>query len=239
MKKIVFALLLAIIVSTTGVSVLGAPIVPAHAQSINGATSHDSAQPSEATQSADQTPEDTGRDTIALIAHIEERDNAIVASDNIQFNKIESSSGYLVNEKNLVTISCVWYTRQKLKYELGEADPGVGAWKNGEIYGGKYIASVIKNAELGMGGRTSPEKFMARLLEPSEDAMIVLYLGGHTVLIDAIIDGNVYYTDNWPASDLHYGVTEKLEATVEPLSKYLSRPNKKIIQSAVVLTPIS
>ena len=179
------------------------------------------------------------RDTNALIAHIEERDNSIVATGDVQFNKMENSSGYLVDGEQRVTINCVWYTRQKLKYELGEADPGVGAWKSGEIYGGKYVASVIKNADLGMGGRTSPEKFMARLGEPSEDAMIVLYLGGYTVLVDAIIDGNIYYTDNWPASDLYYGVVEKLEATVEPLSKYLSRPNKKIIQSAVVLTPVS
>lgn len=186
----------------------------------------------------EELPADASTDTDALIAHIKARDNGIVNAGDIQFNKIEQSSGYLVNDKAQRTISCVWYTRQKLKYELGEADPGVGAWKKGEIYGGKYVASVFNKLDLGMGGRTSPEKFMARLGEPGEDSMIVLYLGGHTVLIDAIIDGNVYYTDNWPASDLHYGVTEELEVTVEPLSKYLSRPNKKIIQRAVVLTPV-
>lgn len=238
MKKTISALLLAFWVGLAGIGVLSASIGTAQAQSGEGMTSPDGAQPSEAAPSADATAERAQRDTNALIAHIEARDNGIVAAGDIQFNKLESSSGYLVNGKAQVTISCVWYTRQKLKYELGEADPGVGAWRNGEIYGGKYVASVIKNADLGMGGRTSPEKFMARLGEPGEDAMIVLYLGGHTVLIDAIIDGNVYYTDNWPASDFHYGVTEKLEVTVEPLSKYLSRPNKKIIQSAVVLTPI-
>lgn len=220
MKKRISALLLAVLVGMAGVSALCESIDPAYVQSAEG------------------TAQGTGRDTSALIAHIEARDNAIVADGDIRFNTIESSSGYLAHDKEQVTISCVWYTRQKLLYELGEEDPGVGAWKNGEIYGGKYVASVIKNADLGMGGRTSPEKFMARLGDPGEDAMIVLYLGGHTVLIDAIIDGNVYYTDNWPASDFHYGVTEKLEATVEPLSKYLSRPNKKIIESAVVLTPI-
>lgn len=212
MKKIISALLLTIMLGMTSVSALcESTVIESHS---------------------------IERDTSALITHIEERDNAIVAAGDIKFNKIENSSGYLVEGKNQVTINCVWYTRQKLLYEFGEADPGVGAWRNGEIYGGKYVASVIKNADLGMGGVTSPEKFMARLGEPSEDAMIVLYLGGHTVLIDAIIDGNVYYTDNWPASDFHYGVTEKLEATVEPLSTYLSRPNKKVIQSAVVLTPI-
>lgn len=221
MKKTISALLLAVMVGTAGVGVLFAPMAPACAQSEEDAA------------------ESTRRDTDALIAHIEERDNGIVAAGDIRFNKIENSSGYLAHDKEQVTISCVWYTRQKLKYELGEEDPGIGAWKNGEVYGGKYVANVIKNADLGMGGRTSPEKFMARLGEPSKDAMIVLYLGGHTVLIDAVINGNVYYTDNWPASDLYYGVTEKLEATVEPLSKYLSRPNKKVIQSAVVLTPIS
>lgn len=118
---------------------------------------------------------------------------------------------------------------------FGEDDPGLTQWKAGEIYG-NYKATVYRNLRLKLGGKTSVETILNTLGNPDENTAIVLYMNGHTMMIDAIIEGNVYYTDNREASDTYYGITTKIDPVVKTAEDFFNQFNGKSIQNAILLS---
>ena len=182
-------------------------------------------------------------------AEIEARDSNILSSDY----KAKSTR----NPKNTNgSVNCVWFTDEKLIDLLGPRDPKKVAyvhrssWK--DFTHDEYSATEY-DTNIKLGSVKGTEEFKTTIDYPlQEGAKIVIYLNPdekstHTFMIDSIIDGNVYYTDNRSnaatrAAGTTIQATEvcngagKIQVAEQPLDTLL-QSIEKTVKKIVVLNP--
>lgn len=172
---------------------------------------------------------------VQLKLDVVQRDNGIIAQkveDKCypKFNTLEESEGYQYEGFLQKTINSDWLTQMKLENLLNDTSQCFlkEDWENGKVYGtkAKYKA-IVYTADLILDDKMTEADFLKATGNPKEYDKIILYMENHTLMIDAIVDGIVYYTDYMEATEAYYSQKE-LETVEKPLDEFIKSLNKKL-----------
>jgi len=173
-------------------------------------------------------------DPQALLRYIVERDAGIL--EQTSSSKFNASDTMTINDQKVKTINSTWFVRAKLKDLFdGKQDPGRSGWKNHTKAGFSGYDVQVYDADV--LASESDAGFLAALGDPGPDAKIVLYMSSFTLMVDAIMDGKVYYTDNREATIAHYG-NMPIVVRVEEIAAFAAycADHGTRVERAVVLT---